>query len=265
MTTTIASFHGYAALSSTSTSSSSAADFTGKADYPVFPNAIYLSKFYLVSSQYSGLTDLDIDLYNECYLPARALPYHNHDKRDEDEATTTRTPKPDYQLDSPPCKRQAAINANCYYQDTNGTFAGLEISNEWEAQQQCYCDIYPFFDSARGCQECFKKHGGIEGYHWFPESYISAASSSYCSAEPQTTGLYPFVVDWAKTNSAADVASTTASDLLGTQTAANLYYTYAAATAASDSAKDGAAANTTPISLRRVLLVAMSLGSMLCL
>ena len=163
MTTTIASFHGYAALSSTSTSSSSAADFTGKADYPVFPNAIYLSKFYLVSSQYSGLTDLDIDLYNECYLPARALPYHNHDKRDEDEATTTRTPKPDYQLDSPPCKRQAAINANCYYQDTNGTFAGLEISNEWEAQQQCYCDIYPFFDSARGCQECFKKHGGIEG------------------------------------------------------------------------------------------------------
>lgn len=146
----------------TSTSSSTASTYTGSPEYPVFPNARYISKFYLVSSQYSGLTDLDIDLYNECYLPARALPHHEHDKRDE--TTSTLTNKPDYRLDDPPCKRQAAINANCYYENTNGTFAGMKIySDKWDVQQQCYCDIYPFFDSSFGCQECFKQHGGIEG------------------------------------------------------------------------------------------------------
>ncbi|KAL4891892.1 hypothetical protein BDV59DRAFT_60446 [Aspergillus ambiguus] len=252
-----------AALLSTSTSSSSTAFYTGSQEYPVFPNAVYISKFYLVSSQYSGLTDLDIDLYNECYLPSRPLPHHDHDKRDE--ATSTLTTKPTYLINEPPCKRQAAINANCHFRNTNGTFEGIQAySGDWDVQQQCYCDVYPFFDSSIGCQECFEKHGGIEGYHWFPESYVSAVSSSYCSARPQTTGFYPFVLEWARSNSAASVPSTTAADLLGTQTAASLYYTYAAETAISDSTKKGIGANAMHLSLRSVLLVALPLSLMLC-
>lgn len=263
MTMTSMSSYDSAAVPGTSTLSSSTPSYTGSQEYPVFPNAVYLSKFYLVSSQHSGLTDLDIDLYNECYLPFRALPHHNNDKRDE--ATAALTPKPTYLINDPPCKRQAAINSNCYFQNTNGTFQGLlPYSGDWDVQQQCFCDIYPFFDSSIGCQECFRKHGGIEGYHWFPESYVSAVSSSYCGANPQTTGFYPFAQEWAKTDSAAKVPSTTASDLLGTQTAASLYYTYAAETAVSGS-KEGAAADTMHSSLRRVLLVALLLSLMLCL
>lgn len=162
MTMISMSSYDSAALPGTSTSSSSTPFYTGSQEYPVFPNAVYLSKFYLVSSQYSGLTDLDIDLYNECYLPFRALSHYNHDKRDE--ATATLTPKPTYLINDPPCKRQAAINSNCYFQNTNGTFQGLlPYSGDWDIQQQCFCDIYPFFDSSIGCQECFRKHGGIEG------------------------------------------------------------------------------------------------------
>lgn len=92
---------------------------------------------------------------------------------------------------------------------------------------------------------------------------MSAVSSSYCGANPQTTGFYPFAQEWAKTDSAAKVPSTTASDLLGTQTAASLYYTYAAETAVSD-VKEGAAAGTMHSSLRRVL-VALLLSLMLFL
>ncbi|KAF9892425.1 hypothetical protein FE257_001533 [Aspergillus nanangensis] len=248
--------YNYDSLLGTSTSSSNAASFTSSEEYPVFPNPAYLSRFYLVSSQYSGLTDLDIDLYNECYLPARALSHHDPVKREDV------TPKPTYLIDNPPCKRQAAINTNCRFQDTNGTFAGLEVSGDWEAQQQCYCETYPFFDSVLGCQECFEQHGGIEGYHWFPESYVSAVSSSYCNAKPQTTGFYDFALQFAKSDSAADVPTITASDVLGTQTAASLYYTYAAATDAGDSTK-GSAPVTTRLSLWRVLLAAVPLSLML--
>lgn len=251
-------------LFSTSTSSSNTASYTGSEGYPVFPNDAYISRLYLVSSQDSGLTDLDINLYNECYLPYRALPHHDYVKRDN--ANSALMPKPTYLINDPPCKRQAAINSNCYVQDTNGTFAGLQIySGDWDIQQQCYCDIYPFFDSSLGCQQCFKEHGGIEGYHWFPESYVRAVSSSYCSVNPQTTGFYQFVPDWAKTDSAASVPSTTAANVLGTQTAASLYYTYAAATAASDSTQEGSAVASTRLSLRRVFITALQLGLMLCL
>ncbi|OQE01252.1 hypothetical protein PENVUL_c043G10137 [Penicillium vulpinum] len=219
------SSYEYDSLFGTSTSSSTAASYTGSEQYPVFPNGVYISRFYLVSSQDSGLTDLDTDLFDACYLPFNPSRHYNLRR---DDATTTISPKPTYLINEAPCKRQAAINTNCRFQDTNGTFSGLqEYSGDWDVQQQCYCDIYPFFDSAAGCQECFKKHGGIEGYHWFPESYMNGVSSAYCSANPQTTGFYPFAEQWSK-KSAASVPTTTAVDSLGTQTAASLYYTYAA-------------------------------------
>lgn len=75
------------------------------------------------------------------------------------------------------------------------------------------------------------------GYHWFPESYISAASATYCAASSLTTGFYPFVSSWAETASVAmQVPSTTARDVLGTNTAVSGYFT-ATATAGSTSTK----------------------------
>ncbi|KAJ6131868.1 hypothetical protein N7471_007083 [Penicillium samsonianum] len=256
------SSYGYDSFG-TSTSSSTAASNTDSGEYPVFPNGAYISRFYAVSSQESGLTDLDIDLYNECFLPYNPLPHHNFRR---DDATETISPKPTYLIDEAPCKRQAAINSNCYFQNTNGTFSGLHLySGDWDVQQQCYCDIYPFFDSAAGCQECFRKHGGIEGYHWFPQSYVMGVSSAYCSANPQTTGFYPFANEWS-TSSAASLPTTTAVDSLGTQTAASLYYTYAAENTAagggSSSAKNNAAASTC-LSLKRALMAALPLVLML--
>ncbi|KAJ5365904.1 hypothetical protein N7517_008790 [Penicillium concentricum] len=256
------SSYGYDSIFSTSTSSGAAASATASDEYPVFPNGAYVSRFYVVSSQDSGLTDLDIDLYNECYLPYNPLRHHNFRR---DDATEAISPKPTYLIDEAPCKRQAAINSNCYFDNTNGTFSGLEpYSGDWDVQQQCYCGIYPFFDSAVGCQECFRKHGGIEGYHWFPESYVMGVSSAYCSADPQTTGFYPFADQWSKT-SATSLPTSTAVDSLGTQTAASLYYTYTAEkTAAGGSGSDkSSAAASTRLSLRSALVAALPLVLML--
>ncbi|KAK6512593.1 hypothetical protein TWF481_001477 [Arthrobotrys musiformis] len=214
--------------------------YAGSPDYPVFPNPRYLSKFALVSADKSGLTHLDTDLYNYCYLPYNPLPYVNKRgvtvtgngedvpiaKDDEPEK-----PRPTYKIDVAPCRRAAAINANCYFQNTNGTLSGLQAyESEFEEQRKCFCEIYPYFDSIFGCNECFRLHGGIEGDHWFPQSYMSAVSSTYCNADPITTGFYPFVSSWSKANEISKVPTTTAPDVLGTQTEMSLYWTYAAAT-----------------------------------
>ncbi|CAG8162817.1 unnamed protein product [Penicillium nalgiovense] len=254
------SSYGYDTIFGTSTSSSATASGTSSNEYPVFPNGAYISRFYVVSSQDSGLTDLDIDLYNACFLPHNPLSHHNYRRDDASEAISA---KPTYLIDEAPCKRQAAINSNCYFQNTNGSFSGLQpYSGDWDVQQQCYCDIYPFFDSAAGCQECYRQHGGIEGYHWFPQSYVMGVSSAYCSASPQTTGFYPFANEYSMT-SASSLPSTTAVNSLGTQTAASLYYTYAAATGGSSTGEKSSAATTTCLSLKRALLVALPLVLML--
>ncbi|KAJ5884804.1 hypothetical protein N7495_009314 [Penicillium taxi] len=237
----------------TSATSSSATS----TNYPVFPNPDYVQKFFV--SQNSGLTNLDIDLYNECYLPYRNLPHHSQNARRDTDLSIGQNPtiaQPTYQIDQAPCKRQAAINANCYYQNTNGKLSGLQTySGDWDAQQKCFCEIYPFFDSATGCQECFRDHGGIEGYHWFPETYLSAVSSTYCNANPQTTGFYAVAHEYSVSNKAS-VPTTTASDILGTQTAASLYYTYEA-----ERTKKSAAVHS--LSLRQSLVVALPLLLML--
>jgi hypothetical protein len=152
--------YDYGTLFGSSTSSSAVATFTGSDDYPVFPNGVYISKFFLVSALKSGITDLDIDLYNECYLPFNPLPYNDYSKRDGGGSDIQ---QPDYLIDEAPCKRAAAINSNCYFDNTNGTFQGLEPSEQWTVQQQCFCERYPYFDSTLGCMECFRLHGGIEG------------------------------------------------------------------------------------------------------
>ena len=141
-------------------------------------------------------------------------------------------------------------------------FSGLRDSEQPGAQQQCFCDVYPFFDSVRGCMECFRQHGGIEGYHWFPQTYVNAVSSSYCAADPQSTLFYDFARDWAKTNPAAKLPSTTAENVLGTQTAASLYYTYAAAV--TDSPSEGGVPrspkSSSSTSLPHLLLAAIALS-----
>lgn len=140
---------------------------TGSRDYPVFPNGDYIQKFYRVNQK---LTKLDVDLYNACYLPFRNLPYDNYNEKravrgdgPDEEPLPPNAPQPTYEITSAPCKRQASINANCYFKNTNGTYSGLEVSQEWDVQQQCYCEQYPFFDSVKGCMECFRQHGGIAG------------------------------------------------------------------------------------------------------
>jgi hypothetical protein len=124
--------------------------------YSVFPNGPYISKFYLTSSQGSGLTHLDIDLYNRCLLPYNSLSYHDQS------AKRSSIENPEYQIDQPPCKRQAAINSNCYF-TWNGSLESIELQKDAAKQQSCYCTKYPFFDAVDGCQACFEEHGGIEG------------------------------------------------------------------------------------------------------
>lgn len=102
-------------------------------------------------------------------------------------------------------------------------------------------------------------HGG---YHWFPESYVKGVSSAYCSANPQTTGFYPFANAWS-TSSAASLPTTTAVDSLGTQTAASLYYTYAAESTATSSSEKNSAVATNRLSLKRALVAALPLVLML--
>ncbi|KAK6508684.1 hypothetical protein TWF506_010763 [Arthrobotrys conoides] len=248
---------------SRSSDSKTSKKYAGSPDYPVFPNPIFLSKFALVSSEESGITNLDTDLYNRCILPYNPLSYHNnnkHKKRQKRDTTATvtitnedngkeipvpkdtnpKSPRPTYQMTVAPCKRAAAINANCYFQNTNGTFSGLQPYNSsFEVQQKCYCEIYPYFDSIFGCNECYRLHGGIEGYHYYPQSYMDAVSSTYCNANPITTAFYPFVSSWSKTNELAKVPTTTAPDVLGTQTEQSLYWTYAAAMTGSSNPNAG--------------------------
>jgi hypothetical protein len=139
--------------------------------YPVFPNPDFISRFFKVSSSDSALSNLDIDLYNRCYLPSNALSYDESSnsttpsqrKREESWMSIT-IEKANYDINAAPCKRQAVINTNCHFQDTNGSFTGLqEYTDHFDEQQHCYCEEYPFFDSVLGCQKCFEMHGGIEG------------------------------------------------------------------------------------------------------
>ncbi|KAM5464006.1 hypothetical protein MauCBS54593_007182 [Microsporum audouinii] len=241
-----------------SSTSSTTSAFPGSSDFIVFPNGIYLSKFYLVSSQYSGLTDLDLHLYNVCYLPYNPFDVEKSfgiDKRRAPPTDSSNAPRPTYLIEKAPCQRQASINTNCYFKNTNGTFSGLEpYSDEFDVQQQCYCERYPFFDSVLGCMKCFEAHGGIEGYHWFPQSYVNAASKAYCGENPAPAEFYQYMRQWARTDPAAIIPSTTASTILGTQTDASLYYTYSAATSS------GGVAPGRPLSLRRLLLAVLSVG-----
>lgn len=64
-----------------------------------------------------------------------------------------------------------------------------------------------------------------------------------------TTEFYAFMSQWAKTQDAVSISSTTASDVLGTQTAASLYYTPVATTAASDSKTSQSGSRNMPMSL----------------
>ncbi|KAK5943413.1 hypothetical protein PMZ80_004420 [Knufia obscura] len=219
-------------LSSTSSSASPA--WTGDDTYPVFPNANYISRFYHTPDYEAGLTILDQELNNYCYLPYNSA-IHTYDKRQASStstSTSTPTPRPTYLIDEAPCKRQSSINANCYFQNTNRTFAGLipysdpQLETALTDQQTCYCRTYPFLDSVLGCQACFEQHGGIEGHHWFPSEYVSAVSRTYCAAPSLTTDFYGFVRDWASTQTEVQVGSTTASNVLGTETSMEAYYTY---------------------------------------
>lgn len=90
---------------------------------------------------------------------------------------------------------------------------------------------------------------------------MKGVSSAYCSANPQSTGFYPFANAWS-TSSAARLPSTTAVDSLGTQTAASLYYTYAAestATGGGGAGEKNRAVATTRLSLKRALVAALPL------
>lgn len=258
----------------TATSSAASATFTGDPSYPVFPNGQWLSRFSKVSSLESGITNQDTDLYNWCYLPEGGplsylpSPYNQstHAKR----ATSWKSiviEKPDYQIQVAPCKRQAAINTNCYFKNTNGTFSGLTTyEDDFGEQQHCYCQKYPFFDTVVGCQKCYELHGGIEGmlylsiplrfycgrrrvcltmfdigYHWFPESYVDALADTYCNANPLDKEFYGFIAAWKSTAAEAQVPSTTAKNILRSQTAASLYYTPNAAAVSAAKAKSVAA------------------------
>ena len=151
------------------TQTSTAADsmYTCDPNESFFLNSCYLSRFTRVISQYSGLTNLDIDLYNRCYLPYNALSYDTKKaKRDGESWVSVQIEKPDYQQEVAPCKRMGAIGANCYWKNTNGTFSGLDkYQDDFGQQQNCYCKIYPFWDATAGCMKCLEMHGGIEGMY----------------------------------------------------------------------------------------------------
>ncbi|EFE44149.1 hypothetical protein TRV_01109, partial [Trichophyton verrucosum HKI 0517] len=226
---TVASTAPYGRSTTTTTTTTSAITaFPGSDNYPVFPNGKYLSKFYLVSGQYSGLTDLDYHLYNVCYLPYRPFDVGTSfgiDKRRVSH-TDSNAPRPTYLINDPPCKRQAAINANCHFKNTNGT------------RSQAWSPIPT-----------------ILTYN----SNVTARSIPFLTLlldVPAPAEFFDFIKAWAKTDPAATLQSTTASTILGTQTDASLYYTYAAASTTSPSS----AVPAKPPGLRKILLAALAVG-----
>ncbi|CAI7590272.1 unnamed protein product [Penicillium viridicatum] len=264
------STYQYDSILGSSTSSNTAASETGS-EYPVFPNGAYISRFYVVSSQESGLTDLDIDLYNECFLPHNPLPHHNFRR---DDTTETISPKPTYLINEAPCKRQAAINSIATSKIPTAHFQAFNcIRVIGTSSSNAIVTYIPSLTRQPVVRNVIENMEGLRVglshsmscYHWFPESYVKGVSSAYCSANPQTTGFYPFANAWS-TSSAASLPSTTAVDSLGTQTAASLYYTYAAESTAaggSSSSEKNSAVATTRLSLKRALVAALPLVLML--
>ena len=227
-------YSSYTPYFASSTFSSATATYTGDDTYLVFPNSVYLSRVAFVNAADSGLTTQDQELYNYCYLPFNSVIY-TYNKRQASSTsspTSSPTPRPTYLIDEPPCKRQGSIGTNCYFQNTNHTFPGLTPYSDPQSetalaeQQTCFCSTYPFFDTVLGCQACFEQHGGVEGYHWFPSEYVSAVSKTYCAAPSLTTDFYGFVKEWASTQTDVSVGSTTASNVLGSETSMEAYYTY---------------------------------------
>lgn len=92
------------------------------------------------------------------------------------------------------------------------------------------------------------------GVHWFPDAFMSAASSAYCSASPITTAFYPFISEWRTTDPAGQVpTTTTAPNAIGTQTEHNNYWTYSQLASAAAGANAAQRANS-PISQWLILL-----------
>jgi hypothetical protein len=54
---------------------------------------------------------------------------------------------------------------------------------------------------------------------------VGGLADAYCVADTPTKEFYAFVNEWKATAAEAKIPTTTASDVLGTQTAASLYYT----------------------------------------
>jgi len=113
-----------------------------------------------------------------------------------------------------PCEAFAGIQISC---EANGT-----LPIDLLAQQECICGAGSgYFEMLAGCNDCLKVHGGTENYDYYDTSFISSASSSFCTGTPTTD--FDDLLD----NMASTVvpASVTGTDLFPNQTAVSLYYT----------------------------------------
>ncbi|KAK2760941.1 hypothetical protein FQN54_002183 [Arachnomyces sp. PD_36] len=108
-----------------------------------------------------------------------------------------------------------------------------------EVQQECICGS-EMFDLFKGCSNCFKLHGGVENVDYLNDEYYDSVSSKFCGGEP-TISLNDLMMKSPQTAT----AGTTNSDVLGTQTAASLYYT-APTAAASDGGANPTGTGTEP-------------------
>ncbi|KXS95402.1 hypothetical protein AC578_6774 [Pseudocercospora eumusae] len=138
-----------------------------------------------------------------------------------------------------PCNAIAAIQGQCIYGPDYVSAGSDEEMPTTQQQQQsndtqrvCLCESQ-FWDLARGCFSCYKKHGGeMDGAGSIGEDTLSSISSKYCAATvTPTAGLadYLFVLASSLEPSTSQTGSVQTSvsylDSIGNKTEVSYYYT----------------------------------------
>ncbi|KAI9876860.1 MAG: Sorting nexin, cytoplasm-to-vacuole targeting pathway/endosomal sorting [Pleopsidium flavum] len=126
-----------------------------------------------------------------------------------------------YDLNAP-CNQFFVVQNDCTYKGNQSADENTPVASPQE-QQKCFCRGM-FWDYLSGCMDCQRLHGAPADGSWIPRTYISMASSSYCSSSA-TRGLNDFFGNFTKSISIDYGTSTGGVDVIGNKTDASLYYT----------------------------------------
>lgn len=136
-----------------------------------------------------------------------------------------------------PCNQIMVIQAECMYGPEQGKAARNEFQRTspeeptmlpFEAQRVCICQSQ-HTDIMKGCSDCNKAHGGLEGEDWISNSKIQEFMDKYCDVGYTPTDSYSdFIfkeIGEEEDMDSTSTAATTYSDPVGTSTDVSLYFT----------------------------------------